>query len=252
MSKQIRKNKTNLFYQTRVITPYKLPLRFSFSKKKNKRFNPNFPYFLEYQKNLINFSNKIKKLNREKWEYHRFSKKSLNFIPFFFNQRYSLKRFLKNNFQAKHLLKKSKYVITEKQFRTLIKSEKNKNLRLIKVLQKLENRLDAILFRMGFSKNAFWIRQIIIFGAVLVNGKKVTKPGFILKEFDVISISPKWRKVLFQKIKKAGLVIDQSLTHLLINHNILSCTLIKLFDENSLPIYGRRMDLYLLYLLTKS
>ena len=55
-------------------------------------------------------------------------------------------------------------------------------------LQILESRLDNILFRAGFGITRKQTRQIVNHGHVLVNGKKVDIPSYLVKAGDVITV----------------------------------------------------------------
>ena len=61
------------------------------------------------------------------------------------------------------------------------------------LLQLLESRIDNVIFRMGFSKTRDEARQMVSHGHILVNGKKVDIPSYLVKVGDVISIKEKSR-----------------------------------------------------------
>jgi len=54
-------------------------------------------------------------------------------------------------------------------------------------LQKLERRLDNVMFRAGFATTRKQARQMVSHGHFLVNGRKVDIPSFEVKKGDVIS-----------------------------------------------------------------
>ena len=56
------------------------------------------------------------------------------------------------------------------------------------MLQTLESRLDNVLYRAGFAITRKQARQIVNHEHVLVNGKKVDVPSYILKAGDVVSV----------------------------------------------------------------
>lgn len=58
----------------------------------------------------------------------------------------------------------------------------------------LESRLDNIVYRLGFGRNIFDTRQLISHGHVLVNGKKVNIPSYIVKPNSKISLREKAKK----------------------------------------------------------
>ena len=55
----------------------------------------------------------------------------------------------------------------------------------------LESRLDNVLFRMGFARTRKEARQIVDHKFVLVNGKQVNIPSYLVKAGDVIEIKEK-------------------------------------------------------------
>ena len=55
----------------------------------------------------------------------------------------------------------------------------------------LESRLDSVVFRMGFARTRREARQIVGHKHILVNGKKVNIPSYLIKAGDVIEISEK-------------------------------------------------------------
>ncbi len=69
----------------------------------------------------------------------------------------------------------------------------------------LEARLDAVVYRLKFVPTVFAARQIVNHGHVLVNGKRVNIPSFMVKEGDVIEIKEKMRQapVVLQGVESA-------------------------------------------------
>ena len=55
----------------------------------------------------------------------------------------------------------------------------------------LESRLDNVVFRMGFARTRKEARQIVDHKFVLVNGKQVNIPSYLVKAGDVIEIKEK-------------------------------------------------------------
>ncbi len=86
--------------------------------------------------------------------------------------------------------------ITEKQFlRTFkdaarMKGDKSENL-----LQLLECRLDALVYRMNFVPTVFAARQIINHKHILVNGQVVNIPSYRCKPGDVITVRERARQI---------------------------------------------------------
>ena len=94
---------------------------------------------------------------------------------------------------AIHLNEKQKirltYLVSEKQFAKYYKeAARRKGVTGTILLQILESRLDNVLFRAGFGITRKQTRQIVNHGHVLVNGKKVDIPSFLVKAGDVITV----------------------------------------------------------------
>ena len=87
------------------------------------------------------------------------------------------------------------YGILEKQFRNYykeaarLKGNTGENL-----LQLLEQRLDNVVYRMGFASTRAEARQLVSHKAILVNGKVVNIPSFNVTAEDVVSVREKAKK----------------------------------------------------------
>ena len=97
---------------------------------------------------------------------------------------------------ALHLAEKQKirftYLVSEKQFAKYYnEAARRKGVTGTILLQILESRLDNILFRAGFGITRKQSRQIVNHGHVLVNGKKVDIPSYLIKAGDVITVKAK-------------------------------------------------------------
>jgi small subunit ribosomal protein S4 len=93
---------------------------------------------------------------------------------------------------AKQTLKGYYGNISEKQFRKLYdeavrrRGDTSENL-----IELLERRLDAVVYRLKFAPTPFSARQIVNHGHVRVNGKRVNIASYQIKDNDVISIKDK-------------------------------------------------------------
>lgn len=68
------------------------------------------------------------------------------------------------------------------------------------LLQRLESRLDNIVYRGGFGYSRPQARQLISHGHVLVNGQKVDIPSYIMKPGDVITVRERSKEFVNQQI----------------------------------------------------
>ncbi len=94
---------------------------------------------------------------------------------------------------AVHLNEKQKirltYLVSEKQFAKYYhEATRRKGVTGTILLQLLESRLDNVIFRAGFAITRKQSRQIVNHGHVLVNGKRVDIPSYLVKAGDVITI----------------------------------------------------------------
>ena len=62
------------------------------------------------------------------------------------------------------------------------------------MLQLLEQRLDNVVYRIGFASTRAEARQLVSHKAILVNGKVVNVPSFNVSADDVVSVREKAKK----------------------------------------------------------
>ena len=84
------------------------------------------------------------------------------------------------------------YGVLEKPFRNYFaKASKMNGMTGENLMILLESRLDNVVFRMGFARTRKEARQIVDHKHVLVNGKQVNIPSYLVKAGDVIEIKEK-------------------------------------------------------------
>ena len=89
------------------------------------------------------------------------------------------------------------YGILERQFRGYFaEAERRKGATGENLLQLLESRLDNAVYRMGFGSTRSESRQMVSHGAILVNGKPVNIPSYLLRANDVVTIKERAQKQL--------------------------------------------------------
>ena len=98
---------------------------------------------------------------------------------------------------AKQTLKGYYGNVSEKQFRKLYdeavrrRGDTSENL-----IELLERRLDAVVYRLKFAPTPFAARQIVNHGHIRVNGKRVTIPSYVVRKDDVVSLGSKSQKMI--------------------------------------------------------
>ena len=84
------------------------------------------------------------------------------------------------------------YGVLEKPFHNYYeKADQMKGMTGTNLMTMLESRLDNVVFRMGFARTRKEARQIVDHKHVLVNGKCVNIPSYLVKAGDVIEIREK-------------------------------------------------------------
>ena len=105
------------------------------------------------------------------------------------------------------------YGVLEKPFRNYYnKADRMKGMTGENLMTMLESRLDNVIFRMTFARTRREARQIVDHKHVLVNGKVVNIPSYLIKAGDVIEIKEKCKGMQRYKdimeVTKARLIPD--------------------------------------------
>src|SRR6185437_12517653 len=94
--------------------------------------------------------------------------------------------------QAKQKLKGYYGNITERQFRRIYtEANRRRGDTGEKLIELLERRLDAVVYRMKFAPTVFAARQLVNHGHVRVNGKRVNIGSYLVKDGDSIEVKDK-------------------------------------------------------------
>ncbi len=106
----------------------------------------------------------------------------------------------KISYYGRQLMEKQKvkyyYGLREAQFRRFYeKAERMKGKTGENLLKLLESRLDNVVYRLGFGKSHRHARQLVVHGHILVNGRKVDRPSYLVKPGDVIEVREKSRTI---------------------------------------------------------
>lgn len=87
------------------------------------------------------------------------------------------------------------YGLLERQFRRYFeKADRWRGVTGTILLQLLERRLDNIVFRLGFAASRHSARQMVRHGHILVNGKKVDIPSYLLSAGEEVQLVEKMRQ----------------------------------------------------------
>ena len=89
---------------------------------------------------------------------------------------------------------KRMYGVLERQFRRYFaEADRRRGNTGSNLLSLLESRLDNVVFRMGFASTRAEARQVVSHKAIVVNGKSVNIPSYLVKSGDVVAVREKSR-----------------------------------------------------------
>jgi small subunit ribosomal protein S4 len=95
---------------------------------------------------------------------------------------------------------KAIYGILEQQFyKTYKKAVSQTGNSAENLFRALETRLDNVVYRLHFAQSRRQARQMISHKHILVNGKQITIPSYVVKENDAISVAEKAKKTVEQR-----------------------------------------------------
>jgi len=98
--------------------------------------------------------------------------------------------------RAKQKLRRM-YGVLERQFRSIYhEADRRKGVTGENLLQLLESRLDTVAYRMGFGSSRTEARQVVRHNGILVNGKRVNIPSYVVRPGDTIEVAEKAKNQL--------------------------------------------------------
>jgi small subunit ribosomal protein S4 len=103
------------------------------------------------------------------------------------------------------------------------------------LLQLLEQRLDAVVARLGFAPTIWAARQLVGHGHVLVNGKRVDIPSFSVRPGDTITISERMKRSRQMAVwaERGGILPP---AYLELDRDAMSGRLVKVPDRDEIPV----------------
>lgn len=189
--------------------------------------------------NRINLWNqqKLYKFRNKKWLWSSSKNKKTLFSSIFFIQHRKSLRFLFKGFlRLRSLLRFSRSLIKNNQFISLLKIFNKKTPKFHLFLNKLNTRLDFVIFNSGFFKSVFSIRQHILHGCITVNGYIINSPNLYLKSGDIVEIKNSYKYYVFKNLYTFD-YLKKPLCHFLeLNLNNLSIILLPSFKKNFIQL----------------
>ena len=125
------------------------------------------------------------------------------------------------------------YGISEKQLRIAYQKAKSGSGQAgDKLFQSLESRLDAVVYRAGFAKTIFAAKQFINHGHLLVDGKKVDRSSFQVREGSVISINAEKSPAIAEVAKSSNAVVP---SYIEVDRETLKATFVRVPAVEEIP-----------------
>jgi small subunit ribosomal protein S4 len=95
------------------------------------------------------------------------------------------------------------YGIQEKQFyRYFLKAQNQPGVTGTNLLTALEQRLDNVVYRLGFAESRSQARQLVSHGFFQVNGHRVTVPSYVVRVGNIISVGAAKAKTKYMQAAK--------------------------------------------------
>ncbi|RPI72852.1 MAG: 30S ribosomal protein S4 [Ignavibacteriales bacterium] len=139
------------------------------------------------------------------------------------------------------------YGLFEKQFRNLFeKANRQKGITGDNLVKLLERRLDNVVYRLGLAPTRVAARQLVGHRHVLVNGKHVNIPSYVVNPGDEIRIRDKSKKMdaIHNSIKR---VRDNQFSWLTIDKASLSGTFVQVPERSEVPLNANEQLVVELY-----
>ncbi len=142
------------------------------------------------------------------------------------------------------LLEKQKlrnyYAISEKQLRiAFFKAKAGLGQTHEKLFRSLEQRLDSMVYRAGFAPTIFAAKQMVNHGHILVDGKRVDRSSYVVKEGQTVSINAEKSPAAAETAKKNNIAPP---AYLEVDLDNLKATLVRAPQIDEIPVQVKIMS----------
>ena len=132
------------------------------------------------------------------------------------------------------------YAISEKQLRiAFAKAKSGEGQTHEKLFRSLEQRSDAMVYRVGFAPTIFAAKQLVNHGHILLDGKRVDRSSCQVKEGQVISIDAEKSPKLAEVAKKNNTTAP---AYMEVDLNNLKATLVRAPQVEEIPVAVKIMS----------
>ena len=181
------------------------------------------------------------KLKKKNWFFLRFNNK----LKLYTSYRLLKKRrfFFKNMLRVRRILRNQTCLITSKSLKRIFRKAQKGRPRYLNFLNRLESRLDVCLYRSNFFKSPGQVRQVVNHGFVYVNGVLVNKPGYILRENDIVQYNYLCSKFSLNSVQRKN-----KSCHLEIDPVTFSFIYLGYFTKENIPLQDNTSLYFLNYI----
>ena len=135
---------------------------------------------------------------------------------------------------------KNYYAISEKHLRNAyLKAKAGLGNTADRLFRSLELRLDAMVYRAGFAPTIFAAKQIVNHGHIYVDGKRVDRAGYLLREGQTITINEEKSPNIAAMAKKGNATIPP---YMEVDLDNLKATLTRLPQIEEIPVSVKIMS----------
>lgn len=130
---------------------------------------------------------------------------------------------------------KAYYDMQERQFRNLVEKAMSSHGNPGElIVQRLERRLDNLVYRLGFGASLRQARQMVVHRHILVNGKLVDRPSYEVQVGDVLSLKEASQRI--DRFKDNFVSADVFLPYLEKDRTAFKGRLVAIPDRQDIPI----------------
>ena len=126
------------------------------------------------------------------------------------------------------------YAISEKQLVIAFhKAKQGEGKTNEKLIRSIEQRLDAFVYRSGFAPTIFAAKQFITHGHIMVDGRKVNRPSYQMKEGQAVTVNAEKSPSIAEIIKKGNSTVPG---YIMVELDTLKATLVRSPEASEIPV----------------
>lgn len=139
------------------------------------------------------------------------------------------------------LLEKQKlrysYWVPERQFRRYVKKAiRQPGVAGENLLRLLEQRLDNMIYRLGFAPSILAARQLVVHGHVIVDGRRVDRPSYCLRAGELVSLKDSSKKMDLVQDAVVRSQARPQLSYVTVDKNRLSGSMTVIPKREEIPL----------------